>query len=86
MSETHPIKQRIRSIAFHIGNTDAEIGRYGVTPIEACEKPGEYSMIPYIRVWRGDSCDMEIPQHKLSYVQFFPPDESPPQEPAPEGK
>lgn len=68
--DAHPIKQPIRSIAFHVGNTDAEVGRYGVTRIEACEKNGEYCMIPYVRVWRGDQCWMEIPQHKLSYVEF----------------
>lgn len=70
LDETHPIKQPIHSICFFLGNTDAEVGRYGVTRIEACEKPGEYCMIPYIRVWRGEDCVMEIPQHKLSIVQF----------------
>jgi hypothetical protein len=72
--ESHPIKQPIQSIAFHIGNTDAAVGRYGVTRIEACEKGGEHCMIPYVRVWKGDVCWMEIPQHKLSYGQFAPPE------------
>lgn len=83
MDATHPIKQVIDSITVWMGTEglvdvgayEPEIYRVGydnVTRIEACEKPGEYSMLPYIRVWRGDECAAEFMQHRLVGVYFSP--------------
>src|SRR3546814_14186592 len=80
MAETHPIKQVIDSITVWMGTEGlVEVGAYepemyrvgygGVTRIEACEKPGEYCMLPYVRVWRGDECAAEFIQHKLIGVR-----------------
>ena len=41
-----------------------------MTRIEACEKPGEYCHLPYIRVWKGDFCFAEFGQHKIVGVYF----------------
>jgi hypothetical protein len=81
MSEAHPIEQVIDSITVwmgteglvEVGAYEPEIYRVGydrVTRIEACEKPGEYCMLPYVRVWRGDECVAEFSQHKLIGVYF----------------
>ncbi len=81
--ETHPIKQPIQGITVWNGNSNlVEVGAYepeayrigfdGVTRIEACEKPGEYCMLPYVRVWTGDLCLAEFAQHKLVGVYFEP--------------
>lgn len=48
------------------------VGFDGVTRIEACEKPGEYCMLPYVRVWRDNECVAEFVQHKLIGVYFRP--------------
>lgn len=50
------------------------VGNKGVTRIEATTKPGEYSHIPYIRVWKGDTVMAEFCQHKLAGVYFADPD------------
>src|SRR3546814_20660497 len=99
MAETHPIKQVIDSITVWMGTEGlVEVGAYepemyrvgygGVTRIEACEKPGEYCMLPYVRVWRGDECAAEFIQHKLIGVYFAadpPPVPEAPASAAPEG-
>lgn len=73
-SESHPIKQTIIATQLpcdeHGSPLDFNVGRAGVTRIEACEKNGECCMIPYLRVWRGDQCIAEFNQHKASYVLF----------------
>lgn len=73
MSE-HPIEQPIREIDIF---TDAEggvltyrVGRSDVTRIEACIKPGMYSNIPYVRVWKGGVCEAEFCQHNIIGVYF----------------
>lgn len=69
----HPINQPIRGI--DLPNDDGRIRNYavgvnGVTRIEACEKSGQYSHIPYIRVWKGDACEGEFCQHNIVGVYF----------------
>jgi hypothetical protein len=46
------------------------VGNGGVTRIEACIKPGMYSSIPYVRVWKGDVCEAEFCQHSIVGVYF----------------
>ncbi|WP_303713332.1 hypothetical protein [Brevundimonas naejangsanensis] len=46
------------------------MGQNGVTRIEACIKPGVYSNIPYVRVWKGDVCEAEFCQHNIVGVYF----------------
>jgi hypothetical protein len=73
-TESHDVKETIISVQLpcdHRGNPmDFIVGRNGVTRIEACEKNGEYCMIPYVRVWKGDRCVAEFSQHKASYICF----------------
>jgi hypothetical protein len=91
--DTHPIQQVIESITVWFGNSDkVEVGAYdpeayrvgygGVTRIEACEKPGEYCMLPYVRVWRDEVCVAEFAQHKIVGI-YFAPDPVPEPEPEP---
>jgi len=72
-SESHTVKQPIVSVQLpcdeHGNPMDYLLGR-NCTLIEACEKNGEYCMIPYIRVWDGESCIAEFSQHKASFVRF----------------
>lgn len=46
------------------------VGKDDVTRIEACMKNGEYSNIPYLRVWSGDRCIAEFSQHRVAGVFF----------------
>jgi hypothetical protein len=48
------------------------VGYQGVTKIDLTEKPGEYCMIPYIRVWKGDFLFAEYCQHKCVGVEYLP--------------
>lgn len=72
----HPIAQPIREIdvflSEQLGSTVYTVGRNGVTRIEACIKPGMYSNIPYVRVWKGDVCEAEFCQHNIVGVYFAP--------------
>ena len=72
--ELHPVNQPISGIAWSDvdGDFGHAVGRDGVTQIEATFKPGEYSNIPYVRVWRGESCVCEMNQHKLTGLWFVP--------------
>ena len=54
------------------------VGHQGVSRIEKTERPGEYCMIPYVRVWRGNEAVAEFGQHKLVGLYYFP---SPPETP-----
>jgi hypothetical protein len=49
-----------------------QVGHAGVTKIEATVKSGEYSHIPYIRVWKGEFAHSEFCQHGLVGVYFEP--------------
>jgi hypothetical protein len=85
MSE-HPITRSIKSIQIndHFGSGpdgagDAyDVGQGGVTRIEACEKSGMHSSIPYLRVWKGEECVAEFCQHSIVGVYFGEPDPPPP--------
>lgn len=83
----HPVAQPIRAIEI---DTIPEVqggytvGRNGVTRIEACEKSGPYSHIPYVRVWAGDTCLAEFCQHNIVGVYFEKPLPSPPEPAVPE--
>lgn len=69
----HPVEQPIRAIeidAIPESQTSYIVGRSGVTRIEACIKPGVYSNIPYVRVWRGEVCEAEFCQHNIVGVYF----------------
>lgn len=79
----HPVQQEIESIVIHYGvnviDVDSlivgyAVGEDGVTRIEPCEKSGMHSMIPYVRVWRGDVCLGEWCQHQIVGVNFKAPE------------
>lgn len=83
MTDTHLVRQSVDAITVWNGNSDkVEFGAYdperyrvgfdGVTRIEACEKPGEYCMLPYFRVWKDETCFAEFGQHKIVGVYFSP--------------
>lgn len=77
MTEEHPVQQPIREIEVYIfddGFQGYEVGKKGVTRIEACSKPGEYCNIPYVRVWKGDVCEAEFCQHRIIGVYFAAPE------------
>lgn len=73
MKESHPINQTILATQLpsdEFGNPlDYIVGR-NCTRIEACEKNGEYCILPYLRIWLNDICIAEFSQHKASYVRF----------------
>lgn len=69
----HPVQQPIREIDVYLsdeGSTVYRVGNDGVTRIEACIKPGVYSNIPYVRVWKGEACEAEFCQHNIVGVYF----------------
>lgn len=83
MEKPQTIEQAIESITVWNGNSNmVDVGAYepeayrvgfdNVTRIEAIEKPGEYCMLPYVRVWTGDVCLAEFSQHKIVGVYFSP--------------
>lgn len=47
-----------------------DVGKHGITRIEPIAKCGEYSHIPYFRVWRGNSVVGEFCQHKCLGVFY----------------
>lgn len=74
--EEHPIERPIRMVI--VGGGDFhQVGRDGVTRIEACIKPGMYSNIPYVRVWQGEECIAEFCQHHIIGVYFGEPEPEP---------
>lgn len=71
--EEHPVQQPIREIDVFLSEesgTVYTVGRNNVTRIEACQKSGQYSNIPYVRVWAGDLCLAEFCQHNIVGVYF----------------
>jgi hypothetical protein len=54
------------------GNPADYIVGKNCTHIEALTMDGEYSAIPYIRVWNGNEALLELSQHKASFVRFGP--------------
>lgn len=71
--DPHPVPQEIIATQLpcdeHGNPIDYVVGR-NCTVIEACSKSGEYSDIPYLRVWLGKRCVAEFSQHKASFVLF----------------
>lgn len=53
------------------GELQCVVNNAGVTRIEKTVKAGEYSYIPYVRVWKGDKVLAEHCQHKLNSVVFM---------------
>lgn len=79
----HPVNQPIRAIQIDsIPGVEAAytVGSHNVTRIEACEKSGPYSAIPYVRVWADDQCLAELCQHNIVGVFFDPAEPAPPRE------
>jgi len=71
----HPVQQPIKSITiveWSDGWEGYRVGQKGVTRIEAVTKSGMHANIPYIRVWTGDTCLMEVCQHNIMGVYFEP--------------
>ncbi len=73
----HAVKQPIREVIItyddyqnHVIGLAYCVGMDGVTRIEPCLKSGEYSNIPYLRIWSGDRCVAEFCQHKVAAVHF----------------
>lgn len=73
----HPIQQPILSVVVTQDDYQHQaqgcaycVGRGGVTRIEACQKNGEYTHIPYIRVWADEKCLAEFCQHNIVGVFF----------------
>lgn len=72
-SSEHPISQPIRGVTiveFEDSVESYAVGANGVTRIEATTKSGMHANIPYIRVWSGDTCLMEVCQHNILGVYF----------------
>jgi len=72
----HPVNQPIDSIAIDTipdVQKSYQVGRSGVTRIEACTKSGMHADIPYVRVWSGDTCLAEFCQHNIVGVYFALP-------------
>ena len=72
MTVAAKIDQHIECIAFQSpdGIEEFVVDGERVTLIEEVELPGEYSMIPYIRVWRNETCIAEFNKHKLQYILY----------------
>ena len=69
----HPIEQPIQSIQLDVipgSQVGYSVGQNGITRIEACEKSGPYSMVPYIRVFADDQCVSEFCQHNIVGIFF----------------
>lgn len=66
-----PAIQSILVPCEHHGNPESWIvGQMGVTRIEQIGKDGEYSRIPWVRVWAGDKLLAEFNEHKLAGIYF----------------
>jgi len=67
----HPVEQEIDYIQIDtvVGECHV-VGDKGVTKIEACDKSGMHSNIPYLRVWAGEKCVAEFCQHQIVGVFF----------------
>lgn len=62
---------RMIVIAHHAEETIGfSVGINGVTRIEAFNKDGLYSEIPYLRVWKGDAISAEFCQHGIVGTYF----------------
>lgn len=76
LADIHPIEQNIVKFTYdEIGEGNPFVvcvggGEPKVTKIEQTYKAGEYSHIPYIRVWASEICLMEICQHKVHAIYF----------------
>ena len=66
----HPVSQVIESLSVTEEGTFYRVGSGGVTKIEATQKSGMHSHIPYIRVWKGETCLAEFCQHNIVGVYF----------------
>ena len=69
----HPVKQKIVAVRLPQKEgwiSEYEVGKRSVTHMEACEKSGPYTYIPYIRIWSGDTCLAEVCQHGTIAVYF----------------
>ena len=49
-----------------------DVGRGGVTRIEAYGEPGLHCDIPHVRVWRGDEKVAEFCKHQIVGVYYGP--------------
>lgn len=82
----HPVQQPIRAIEIDmIPDVQCSyiVGTSGVTRIEACEKSGPHSAIPYVRVWAGETCLAEFCQHNIVGIHFAQPPAPQPRDHAP---
>lgn len=73
MSYEHPIEQQICEIDVYACGDEFQffsVGKKDVTRIEACEKSGMHSSIPYVRVWAGEVCLAEFCQHNIIGIYF----------------
>lgn len=71
--EEHPVNQPIHAIEIDTipeVQGSYEVGRNGVTRIEACQKSGLHANLPYVRVWKEDVCEAEFCQHNIVGVYF----------------
>jgi len=66
----HPVNQEILSIETDKEGFHYTVGNNGVTRIEATVKSGMHSHVPYIRVWKGETCLAEFCQHNIVGVYF----------------
>ena len=80
--DVHEVDQPIREVVIRYDDYQNNacglaycVGMDGVTRIEACKKCGEYSHIPYLRIWSGDRCIAEFSQHHVAGVFFAKSDE-----------
>lgn len=78
--EEHPVDQPILAIDVTPSSSTYtyQVGRDGVTRIEACTKSGMYANVAYVRVWRGETALAEFCQHNIVGVYFEIADPGPP--------
>lgn len=69
------VREQPPIVAIEVYKSDDESGYYcvgylGVNHIESFTKPGMYSDIPYVRVWKNGQMHSEYCQHNILAVYF----------------
>lgn len=69
-SKEHPVDQEIVMVEVSEDSVYRVSASSGITRIEACTKSGMHADIPYVRIWRGDTCLAELCQHNILALHF----------------
>lgn len=68
--KSRPPIQMICYTDSHGNPFEFNVGRQGVTEIREVGEYGEYAMIPWVEVWRGDQLVARFSQHKLEHIFY----------------